>query len=91
MKNKNITLDDFKTAYKNYCDSHWTPPKGPFGDDKLLAPQLWGYMPIEYSFESFINKCKENINFYKKYTKKFDTPFNKNKKFDKIINNKKNE
>jgi len=69
------TENEIKVAYDNYCDSRWTPPKNP--KSPLLAPTLWGLIPIEHSLESFTDLCLKKPKFYKKYTKKYPTPFNK--------------
>jgi hypothetical protein len=55
-------LDD---AYEKYADSHWTPPSNPKG--KLLSDQLFSVVPMEHSKETFINKCKMDPKFSKKW------------------------
>jgi hypothetical protein len=52
-------------VYRKYADSHWTPPSNPKG--KLLSDQLFSLVPMEHSKESFINKCKTDSEFSKKW------------------------
>jgi hypothetical protein len=52
-------------AYKEYAGSHWTPPEN--SSSKLLGPQLWSLKPMEHSKETFINKCKSDPKFSKKW------------------------
>jgi len=57
-------------VYRKYADSHWTPPSNPKG--KLLSDQLFSVVPMEHSKESFINKCKTNNEFSKKWGLKIE-------------------
>ena len=57
-------------VYKKYADSHWTPPSNPKG--KLLSDQLFSVVPMEHSKENFINKCKTNTEFSKKWGLKIE-------------------
>jgi len=57
-------------VYRKYADSHWTPPSNPKG--KLLSDQLCSVVPMEHSKESFINKCKTNPDFSKKWGLKIE-------------------
>ncbi len=57
-------------VYRKYADSHWTPPSNPKG--KLLSDQLYSVVPMEHSKESFINKCKTNPDFSKKWGLKIE-------------------
>ena len=57
-------------VYKKYAKSHWTPPSNPNG--KLLSDQLFSVVPIEYSKESFINRCKTNSEFSEKWGLKIE-------------------
>jgi hypothetical protein len=58
-------LELLDEVYRKYADSHWTPPSNPKG--KLLSDQLFSVVPMEHSKESFINKCKTNNEFSKKW------------------------
>ncbi len=57
-------------AYEKYADSHFKPPSNPKG--KLLSDQLFSVVPIEHSKESFINTCKTNPKFSKKWALKIE-------------------
>ena len=57
-------------AYKNYADSHWTPPSNPKG--KLLSDQLWGLIPMQHNKDSFIHEIKTNPKFSKKWGLKIE-------------------
>jgi len=57
-------------AYEKYADSHFKPPSNPKG--KLLSDQLFSVVPIEHSKESFINTCKTNPKFSKKWGLKIE-------------------
>ena len=57
-------------AYGKYADSHWTPPSNPKG--KLLSDQLFSVVPMEHSKESFINKCKVDSKFSKRWGLKIE-------------------
>lgn len=57
-------------AYEKYADSHFKPPSNPKG--KLLSDQLFSVVPIEHSKESFINTCKTNPEFSKKWGLKIE-------------------
>jgi hypothetical protein len=57
-------------VYRKYADSHWTPPSNPKG--KLLSDQLFSVVPMEHSKEEFINKCKTNNEFSKKWGLKIE-------------------
>jgi len=57
-------------AYEKYADSHFKPPSNPKG--KLLSDQLFSVVPIENSKESFINTCKTNPKFSKKWGLKIE-------------------
>ena len=52
-------------VYEKYADSHFIPPSNPKG--KLLSDQLFRVIPMEHSKESFINKCKIDSKFSKKW------------------------
>ena len=65
--NKEQIIDE---AYGKYADSHWTPPSNPNG--KLLSDQLFSLVPMEHSKESFINKCKTDSKFSKKWGLKIE-------------------
>ena len=52
-------------VYRKYADSHFIPPSNPKG--KLLSEQLFSVIPMEHSKESFINKCKIDSKFSKKW------------------------
>jgi hypothetical protein len=71
MSKKELTEEELKKAYNNYADSHWSPPEDPEGKTGLIAPQLWGLVPMQHSFESFSEECKRNKRFYKKYTNEY--------------------
>lgn len=68
-KRQDLSEENLKIAYKNYADSHWTPPEDPHGKTGLLGPTLWSLIPMKHSFESFSEECKKNRRFYKKYSK----------------------
>jgi hypothetical protein len=57
-------------VYKNYADSHWTPPENPKGP--LLSDQLWSLRPMQHSKESFIRECKNNRKFSEKWGLKIE-------------------
>jgi hypothetical protein len=57
-------------VYEKYADSHWIPPSNPKG--KLLSDQLFRVIPMEHSKESFINKCKIDSKFSKKWGLKIE-------------------
>lgn len=57
-------------VYRKYADSHWTPPSNPNG--KLLSDQLFSLVPMEHSKESFINQCKTDPKFSKKWGLKIE-------------------
>jgi hypothetical protein len=57
-------------AYEKYANSHWTPPSDPKG--KLLSDQLFSVIPMEHSKETFINECKRNNKFSKKWELKIE-------------------
>ena len=59
-----------REVYKNYADSHWTPPENPKGP--LLSDQLWSLRPMEHSKESFIQECKNNRKFSEKWGLKIE-------------------
>jgi hypothetical protein len=57
-------------AYRNYGDSHWTPPENP--NSKLLGPQLWSVKPMQHNKESFIHEIKTNPKFSEKWGLKIE-------------------
>jgi hypothetical protein len=57
-------------AYEKYADSHFIPPSNPKG--KLLSDQLFSVIPMEYSKEEFINKCKTDSEFSEKWGLKIE-------------------
>ena len=57
-------------AYKNYADSHWTPPSNPKG--KLLSDQLWGLIPMQHNKDSFIHEIKTNPKFSERWGLKIE-------------------
>ena len=57
-------------VYEKYADSHWTPPSNPKG--KLLSDQLFSVVPMEHSKETFIKKCKTDIEFSEKWGLKIE-------------------
>jgi hypothetical protein len=65
--NKEQIIDE---VYEKYADSHWIPPSNPKG--KLLSDQLFSVIPMEHSKESFINKCKTDSKFSKKWGLKIE-------------------
>ena len=70
-----MSKEELKITYKNYCDSHWIPPDNPNDKSGRIGPTLWGMVPIQHSLESFSKECKNNKDFYNKYTKGFPTPY----------------
>lgn len=56
-------------AYSEYGDSHWTSPENPNGG---LLDQLWSVKPMQHSKESFVNECKTNKKFSKKWDLKIE-------------------
>jgi hypothetical protein len=60
----------FDEVYRKYGDSHWIPPSNPKG--KLLSDQLFSVVPMEHSKETFINECKTNKEFAKKWGLKIE-------------------
>ena len=52
-------------AYKNYCNSHISPPSNPGGP--LLSDNVASVRPIQYNKEEFINKIKTDNEFAKKW------------------------
>ena len=57
-------------VYEKYADSHWTPPSNPKG--KLLSDQLFSVVPMEHSKETFIKKCKTDIEFSQRWGLKIE-------------------
>lgn len=57
-------------AYERYADSHWISPSNPKG--KLLSDQLFSVIPMEHSKETFVNECKTNPEFSKKWGLKIE-------------------
>jgi hypothetical protein len=57
-------------VYEKYADSHFIPPSNPKG--KLLSDQLFSVIPMEYSKEELINKCKTNPEFSEKWGLKIE-------------------
>jgi len=72
---KELTNEQIKEAYDNYADSHWSPPEDPEGKTGLVAPQLWGVVPMQHSLETFGEECRRNHRFYKQYKKIFPSPW----------------
>jgi len=74
-------------AYEKYADSHWIPPSNPKG--KLLSDQLFSVIPMEHSKESFIDKCKTDSKFSKKWGLKIEerelSTVRERKKYDKYF------
>jgi len=60
----------FDEVYRKYADSHFTPPSNPKG--RLLSDQLFSVIPMEHSKETFINECKKNNKFSKKWGLKIE-------------------
>jgi hypothetical protein len=60
----------FDEVYEKYADSHWISPSNPKG--KLLSDQLFSVIPMEHSKETFINECKRNNKFSKKWGLKIE-------------------
>ena len=60
----------FDEVYRAYADSHFIPPSNPKG--KLLSDQLFSVIPMEHSKETFINECKINNKFSKKWGLKIE-------------------
>jgi len=57
-------------AYKNYSNSHWTPPSNPNG--KLLSDQLWSLTPQLHNRDTFIKEIKTNPMFSKRWGLKIE-------------------
>jgi hypothetical protein len=70
MKNNEKYNQIIDEVYKNYADSHWTPPENPKGP--LLSDQLWSLRPMEHSKESFIQECKNNRKFSERWGLKIE-------------------
>jgi hypothetical protein len=57
-------------VYNSYADSHFIPPKNTNG--KLLLDQLFSVIPMKHSKETFINECRNNPRFSKKWGLKIE-------------------
>jgi hypothetical protein len=57
-------------VFKKYADSHWTPPENPNGP--LLSDQLWSLKPMQHSKEGFIQACKTDTEFSKRWGLKIE-------------------
>jgi hypothetical protein len=52
-------------VFKKYGDSHWTLPENPNGP--LLSGKLWSLKPMQHLKETFINECKTDKEFSKRW------------------------
>jgi hypothetical protein len=52
-------------VFKKYADSHWTLPENPNGP--LLSGKLWSLKPMQHLKETFINECKTDKEFSKRW------------------------
>ena len=57
-------------AYENYRKSHTSPPSNPGGP--LLSDNIISVIPIQYTQEEFLNKCKTDPEFSEKWGLKIE-------------------